>query len=300
MGFLTHAMVDLIGIMPESLIWRFARRYIAGSTLSDGLAEATELLNGGYATTLDVLGEDISQDREADQALENYRRLVEALSEKDLIRNISLKLSQFGLKLNANAMESRIFSLVDWAREHDCFVRIDMEDSSTTTRTIDLYRTIRKRYDRVGTVIQACLRRSIDDVATLQKEGATNLRICKGIYIEDSSIAYRDYQEVRDNYMKLVRQMFDGGSFIGLATHDDWLIDQCLLEIRRRGFASDRYEFQMLLGVGEHLRKDLIREGHCVRVYIPFGEAWKAYSLRRFRENPKIAWYVIKNLLRFA
>ncbi len=300
MGILTHTMVDMISLMPESLIWRFARRYIAGSTLSDGLAVATEMTKQGALTTLDVLGEDISQDREADQALMNYRTLIEALSERDLIRNISLKLSQFGLKLNPDLMESRIRSLVDLAKEHDCFVRIDMEDSSTTTRTLELYREMRRRYERVGTVIQACLKRSIDDIVTLQGEGVTNLRICKGIYIEDPAIAYRDYQEVRNNYMKLVRQMFDGGSFIGMATHDDWLIEQCLLEIRKRGLSADRYEFQMLLGVGEHLRKDLLQKGHRVRVYVPFGEAWKAYSLRRFRENPKIAWYVIKNLLNFV
>lgn len=297
MSFVTHSLVDLLTKLPEPFIWRFARRYIAGSTLDHGLRVAADLKRNGFLTTLDVLGEDIEHEHEADQALQNYLDLIAALPVRGLVRNISLKLSQFGQKLNPGTMESRIMTLMKSAAEHDLFVRIDMEDASTTTATVKLYSTLRQQYARTGTVIQACLKRSFDDIVALQNEGQTNLRICKGIYIEDPAIAYRDRQMIRDNYMRLIRQMFDGGSYVGIATHDEWLIQESLKEIKSRKISSERYEFQMLLGVGESMRRELISNGHPLRVYIPYGVTWKAYSFRRFRENPKLAWYVVKNLL---
>ena len=181
-------------------------------------------------------------------------------------------------------------------RDSDSFVRIDMEDSSVTSVTLDIYREMRREFDNVGIVIQSCLRRSEQDIAELMEEGPTDVRICKGIYIEPEDIAYTDYEENRDSFSEILDLLLEGGARVGIATHDPVLVDRALASLERYGVGKDRYEFQMLLGVTERLRGRLVAAGHPLRVYVPFGELWYNYSLRRLRENPGIAGHIVKNL----
>jgi len=185
---------------------------------------------------------------------------------------------------------------VEMAGASKNFVRIDMEDSSTTDLTLDLYRRLRSEgHTNVGVVLQAYMRRSEEDARTLIAMGA-NFRLCKGIYREPASIAFQERQEVRDNFMKLLRMMIEGGSYVGIATHDDILIDQSYAYLAKNRVKWDRYEFQMLLGVKEAKRNAIVADGHRLRVYVPFGEQWYAYSVRRLKENPQIAGYILRAL----
>jgi proline dehydrogenase len=172
-----------------------------------------------------------------------------------------------------------------------------MEDSSVTSITLDIYHRLRERHDNVGTVIQACLRRSSDDVARLLDEGLANLRICKGIYVEPEKVAWTDADDIRRSYQALLEQLFEGGATrVGIATHDPVLVEHAEALIERLGIDRSRYEFQMLLGVAEALRDRLVASGHPLRVYVPFGERWHPYSMRRLRENPAIAGHIVRNL----
>jgi proline dehydrogenase len=176
-------------------------------------------------------------------------------------------------------------------------VRIDMEDSSVTEETIRIYEESRRQTDRVGLVLQAYLRRSRADVERLAPL-RPNVRVCKGIYVEPAQIAFQGAEEIRDNYMAIVEDLFDAGSYVGIATHDDVLVERALATIRKRGLPREAYEFQMLLGVAVHLRRRLVSDGHRLRVYVPFGRSWHAYSLRRLKENPSIAGQIVKGFLR--
>ena len=179
------------------------------------------------------------------------------------------------------------------------FVRIDMEDSSVTDATLKIYHELRKEFPGVGAVLQSCMRRSESDVAALLAGGDTYLRLCKGIYIEEEKVAYQEKEEVRDSYRRLLRQMFEGGvKRVGIATHDRKLVDDAIALIEDQRISADRYEFQMLLGVTEDIRHELVSAGHPLRVYLPYGEEWYAYSTRRLRENPRIAGYVVRNLFK--
>jgi proline dehydrogenase len=189
-------------------------------------------------------------------------------------------------------------ALVASADDHGSFVRIDMEDSSVTSVTLDIYREIRREFDNVGIVLQSCLRRSEQDIAELMDEGPTDVRLCKGIYIEPEEIAFVDPDEIRNSFNSLLEQLFDGGARrVAIATHDPPLVEHAEALIEKTGVGKDRYEFQMLLGVAGTLRRDLVDRGHPLRVYVPFGDRWYAYSMRRLRENPNIAGHVVSNLL---
>jgi proline dehydrogenase len=296
MKFLTNLIVDLLAKMPEGFIWKFAKRYIAGPQMEDGLRVREELFRKGILATMDVVGEDTLSEEDAEAAALQYEKLIDGIAGTNIPGNVSLKLSQMGLKVNFESAKHRVERLAMRAAEKGFFFRIDMEDSSVTDQTLDVYRYLREKIPSIGTVLQSYLKRSVEDIKNLQAEGPTNIRICKGIYVESPSIAFKEKQLIRDNYMAMLRQLFDGGSYAAIATHDKWLIDEALKEIKKRKLPPDRYEFQMLHGVGEQYREDLLKSGHRIRIYIPFGVAWKAYSFRRFRENPSIAYYVIKNM----
>ncbi len=232
---------------------------------------------------------------EATAAKEACLQVLDAIEANGVNGNLSLKLTQMGLKIDKAACIENVAEIVDRAKKYKNFVRIDMEDSSCTDDTIEICLKMRERYPRVGTVIQAYLKRSENDVKMLAEKGV-NLRICKGIYDEPASIAYKDREEIRRNYMKLVEIMMDHNVYVAIATHDKVLIDHAYQEIARRGLNPDQYEFQMLLGVAEKLRKQILNDGHYLRVYVPFGEHWYPYSLRRMKENPELAGYIVKNL----
>lgn len=247
--------------------------------------------------TLDVLGEDVTNLSETDETVSDYLEALEAILAHGLDSNLSVKLTAYGLKLDPARCRQQFRRVLDAARERGVFVRIDMEDSSVTEETIRIFEESRRQTGGVGLVLQAYLRRSRADVARLAPL-SPNVRVCKGIYVEPAEIAFQGHEEIRDNFMAILEDLFDAGSYVGIATHDDVLVERALAAIGKRGLPRDAYEFQMLLGVAVHLRHRLVSEGHRLRVYVPFGRSWHAYSLRRLKENPSIAGQIVKGFLR--
>jgi len=249
------------------------------------------------SATLDVLGEDSKDAENAIGSRDLYLRALDQIHRYRLNCNISVKLSQMGLRFDPELCRSVMKDLVLSADAQENFVRIDMEDVTVTQITIDIYRELRQESSAVGTVVQSYLHRTPDDVASLLADGPTNLRLCKGIYVESPEHAIQDREGIRDAFRAILRQLFEGGATrVGIATHDRPLVDSALELIDELKVPKERYEFQMLLGVTDQIREELVLAGHPLRVYVPFGEEWYAYSSRRLRENPKIAGHVVKNL----
>lgn len=297
-GLFNRAIAAAMPLVPRPLVWRFSRRYIAGVDLHDAFSTVSELNASGCKATIDVLGEDSTDVGEVQSAVDLYLEAIRGIHERALRCGISVKLSELGLRFDADKCRDAVRTLIASAAEHGQFVRIDMEDSSVTSVTLDVYRAMRREFDNVGIVIQSCLRRSAQDVAELMEEGATDVRLCKGIYIEPEDIAFVDADEIRSSFNDLLEQLFDGGARrVAIATHDPLLVEHAERLVETMGVSKDRYEFQMLLGVAGTLRRDLVARGHPMRVYVPFGDRWYAYSMRRLRENPNIAGHVVSNLL---
>jgi proline dehydrogenase len=243
---------------------------------------------------MDLLGEDVNDDREALIVRENILPILRTIDENKLNSNVSIKPTQLGLSIDKELGYRNIRAVLDEARTLGNFVRIDMEDAQTTDTTLEVYRRLRSEgFTNTGVVIQSYLHRSQTDVRALVNEGA-NFRLCKGIYNESPTIAYKGRQEIRDNFMNLLQIILEGGAYVGIATHDDFLIDGAMNLIRKLGLKPNQYEFQMLLGVREGKRDEIVRAGHRLRVYVPYGEQWYAYSTRRLKENPAMAWYITK------
>ena len=218
--------------------------------------------------------------------------MLETIDRERLDANVSLKLTGLGLELSLDLCRENLESLVVDAAARGNFVRIDMEDSSTTDDTLALYRELREGgHDRVGVVLQATLKRTLADVDALA-DLKPNVRLCKGIYVEPATIAFREFEAVRTNFVRALDALLDAGCYVGIATHDEWLLEQGRRAVADRGLGRDEYEFQMLLGVRPELGDELVRDGHRLRIYVPFGTHWYQYSLRRLQENPKIAGYV--------
>ncbi|MEE8142070.1 MAG: proline dehydrogenase family protein [Planctomycetota bacterium] len=297
---LNRAVVSLLPLVPRPLIWRISRRYIAGRSLAEALPRVAELNRGDMTVTVDVLGEDCQNAAEVTASRDLYLQALEEFKRQGLDCNISIKLSQMGLRFDTDLCRSVTRELVEAARDRNNFVRIDMEDSSVTQATLDIYQELRETFsDHVGAVLQSCLHRSYRDLESLLTEGPTNVRICKGIYREGPAVALQGREEVRESYLNLIELLFTHGAVkTAVATHDPPLVSGTLEMIQRFKVPRERYEFQMLFGVAEKLRGELVAAGHPLRVYVPFGEAWYPYSTRRLRENPQIAGYVMKNLFR--
>jgi len=297
-GLFNRALVAAMPLVPRPLIWRFSRRYIAGTGLEDAYRTVSELNAAGCSATIDVLGEDSSNEQQVAAALGQYVEAIGEIDARSLDCGVSVKLSEMGLRFDVDRCREAIRTVAASAAAHGSFLRIDMEDSSVTSLTLDIYRELRRDFARVGIVIQSCLRRSGEDISELIREGAADVRLCKGIYIEPEHIAYVDPDEIRGSFSRLLRQLLEGEETrVGIATHDPLLVDSAEAMIRDLGVGTDRYEFQMLLGVAGSLRRELVARGHPLRVYVPFGELWYAYSMRRLRENPNIAGHIVNNLL---
>ena len=289
MSLFDSALVRLLPAVPKPVVQLFSSRYIAGATLDDATATVRALNEGGKMATVDVLGEEITREEETRAIAQAYRDVFAAIDEAKLDSNVSVKLTALGLGLSYELCRENLLDVLRTATVYDNFVRIDMEDSSTTDDTLRLYRELREDgHDNVGVVLQARLRRTLDDVQALA-DLRPSVRICKGIYLEPSAIAYSDYEAVRANFLQCLDTLFDARSYVGLATHDEWLIGESLARIAQRDLGPLEYELQMLLGVREERRDQLVEEGHRLRVYVPYGEQWYRYSLRRLQENPAMA-----------
>jgi len=276
---------------------RISERYIAGTELADALRIVRELNEQGKMATIDVLGEEITNPDEARAIAAAYRDTFEALERERLDSNVSVKVTALGLNLGYDLCRANLEEVVRHAGDRGNFVRIDMEDSSTTDDTLRLYRELRAAgHENVGVVLQARLKRTVDDVRALA-ELRPNVRICKGIYLEPPEIAYRDFDAVRASFVQALEELWDAGCYVGIATHDEWLVEQARRSVAERGLRREEYEFQMLLGVRPRMGDELVRERHSLRIYTPYGRHWYAYSLRRLQENPKIAGYIAADTL---
>jgi len=297
-GLFNRTIAAAMPFVPRPLVWRFSRRYIAGVDLEDAYSTVGELNASDCSATIDVLGEDSTNPDEVKSAVALYLKAIRDIHAKSLRCGISVKLSELGLRFDVEGCRQAIRTLIASAADHDRFVRIDMEDSSVTSVTLDIYREMRREFENVGIVIQSCLRRSEQDIADLLEEAPTDVRLCKGIYIEPKAIAFVDPDEIRNSFNELLEQLFEGGARrVAIATHDPLLVEHAEAVIEKLDVDEDRYEFQMLLGVAGTLRRELVARGHPLRVYVPFGDRWYAYSMRRLRENPNIAGHVVSNLL---
>jgi len=286
-------LVKTVKLMPESIVWIFSKKYIAGKTLQSAVDTVKELNSKGILATLDVLGESVRTKQEAIEAKNKALEVLETIIKNKLNANLSIKPTQMGLAIDKEFAYQQIKELVKRANEINNFVRIDMEDSPYTDLTIEVYKRIYEEYSNVGIVLQAYLKRTVNDTIVLNKIG-TNYRLCKGIYIEPAAIAYKEKQAVRDNYMKSLELMLKNGNYVGIATHDKYLIDKAYELIKALNIPKDSFEFQMLLGVREDLRDKINKDGYKIRIYVPFGNDWYKYSIRRLQENPNIAGHIVK------
>ncbi len=299
MDAFNNLIVRVVQLMPKPVVGFFSKKYIAGETLQDAVDFVKKLNSKGIYATMDVLGESVANKSESIKCKNEALEVLEAIEKNKLMANLSIKPTQMGLAIDEQFAYEQILELVKKADEYKNFVRIDMEDSPFTDKTINLYKRIYADYKNVGVVIQAYMKRSINDVVSLNKIG-TNYRLCKGIYVEPAAIAYKGKQEVRDNYLKLLDQMFKDGNYVGIATHDKPLIDAAYARIKEQNIPKDRFEFQMLLGVREDLRDKINSDGYKIRIYVPFGKDWYAYSVRRLKENPSVAGTIAKSFLTFG
>jgi proline dehydrogenase len=292
-----RAIVRLLPAVPRPVVRKLSDRYIAGPELKDA-REAVRRLNAeGKVATIDVLGEEITTEEEAAAIVRAYLDVFADIERCGLDSGVSVKLTGLGLKLGYGLCRDNLRTVVEDAASRGNFVRIDMEDSSTTDDTLRLYRELRAEgHDNVGVVLQAMLRRTASDVAALA-DLKPSVRLCKGIYVEPPDLAYQEFGAVRASYLHALEALLDAGSYVGIATHDELLLDEARRIVAERELGHDEYEFQMLLGVRPGRGDELVAEGHHLRVYVPFGRQWYEYSLRRLQENPSIAGYVASDTL---
>jgi proline dehydrogenase len=284
--------------VPRPLVRHFADRYMAGETMQDAIGTVRKLNVLGAAATVDVLGEFVTDVAQSQTTADQYVEILSAMAADGLDANVSIKLSALGLEIDPALAQSLAERVVSAAAGHGKFVRIDMEHSALTDATLGIYRALREAgHDNVGIVLQAYLRRTFDDVRALA-ELTPSVRLVKGIYIEPAAIAYTERSLVNRNFVALMNDLVDRGCRVAVASHDEALVGEARRLVDQRGLTGEQFEFQLLLGVKENLRDALIAAGHRVRIYVPFGEAWYGYSVRRLKENPSIAGYVARDVLR--
>jgi proline dehydrogenase len=297
MGILQRLVVATLPLVPRGVVARVARRYIAGETLEEAVAKVRELRAEGCGSTVDVLGEFIAEIGQARATSGEYVRTVRALRDAGLPVNVSVKLTAFGLLLDEAECGRLVEAVAREAAAAGGFVRIDMEDSPCTDRTLRVHDELRARGLPVGVVLQARLKRTPGDAARLAAAGAS-VRLCKGIYLEPESIAHVDADAIRAAYLEDLAAMLRGTGRVAIATHDAALVKGAEEALARLAVPKERYEFQMLLGVLPELRRSLVAKGHPLRVYVPYGREWYAYSTRRLRENPEVAGHVLRAMFR--
>jgi proline dehydrogenase len=286
---LDRAIVRLLPAVPKPVVQLFSAPYIAGPSLDDAVRVVTRLNAKGKMATIDVLGEEVEREDGARTIALAYRHVFDEIEREHLDSNVSVKLTALGLGLSYELCRANLEDVVRQAAEDRNFVRIDMEDSSTTDDTLRLYRELREAgHVNLGVVLQAYLKRTLGDIDSLA-DLRPNVRLCKGIYVEPTSLAFTDADAIRANFVSCLEALLDARAYVGVATHDEWLISEALRLLAERGLEPLDYEFQMLLGVRGQRADELVEAGHRLRVYVPFGEQWYAYSLRRLQENPAMA-----------
>ena len=296
MSLVDAAIVRLLPAVPRPVVRKISERYIAGEELDDALRLVRLLNDQGKLATIDVLGEEIAEPDEARAIAGAYREAFEAIERGRLDSNVSIKPTALGLKLGYDLFRSNLVDVVSDAARRGNFVRIDMEDNTTTDATLRIYRELHGRLGNLGCVLQAYMRRTLRDIDELPAE-KPSVRLCKGIYVEPRKIAWKGYDTVRANYVAALEKLLVRGIYVGIATHDEYLAAQAVALVDKHGVERDRYEFQMLLGVDDELRRILVAGGHRLRVYVPYGRDWYPYSMRRLRENPEVARHVLRALI---
>ena len=298
---LNKLLADALPYMPKKLIWIFSKRYIAGETIEDGLKVSRELNKQGVEVTVDLLGEFISTIEQAVENRKKYIDIIERFSNEGIVGNFSVKPTMFGLLINKDECYKNIEAVVLKAVDKKTFIRIDMEDSQCVDSELDMYRKLQQKYPaNVGLVIQAYLRRTKSDLIDMDdihvNGNPLNFRLCKGIYVEPKHIAYKAFDEVREHYLDDLKYMLEHKMYVGIATHDKFLIDNAISYIKENNIEKSKFEFQMLYGVTPELRSSIVKQGYKMRVYVPFGKDWFGYSTRRLKENPRMASHIVKAL----
>jgi proline dehydrogenase len=299
---INRLIASTLPLLPKRFAWLFSRSYIAGETVDDAMSACLALNANGIKTTVDILGEFIQNLGEAEKNRDEYLALIDIAQHTGLDGNYSVKPTMFGLLIDAEACYGHIREIVAKAADYGNFIRIDMEDSNCVDLEIRLFRRLKAEFPQnVGLVLQAYLRRTIDDMKDLMDLHSPtvplNFRLCKGIYAEPGHIAFQRHDEINAHFLEDLEFMFRNGVYPGIATHDRALVDGALALIERYDVPRNRYEFQMLYGVTPVLRHSLIDAGHTMRVYVPYGRHWFGYSTRRLKENPKIVNSIVKSLL---
>jgi proline dehydrogenase len=278
---------------------RFSSRFVAGKRLDDALTVCVRIRSEGIAATLDYLGENVKSLDEAASCRDMYSRMLRAMRDAGLEPNVSLKLTQFGIDLSESVCYDNVRVLVETAAQTGGFVRIDMESSAYTERTLALVERLHSEHSACGTVIQSYLRRSANDVERLER-GKIRVRLCKGAYLEPPEIAYPEKSAVDANYLALAKSLLSRGEYPAIATHDERMINAIEQYVAEQGIGRDRFEFQMLYGIRRDLQRRLVKEGYRLRLYIPFGEAWYPYFMRRLAERPANLVFFLRNFLSFT
>ncbi|HEY8257786.1 MAG TPA: proline dehydrogenase family protein [Gemmatimonadales bacterium] len=283
----------------NGLARRFASRFVAGETVETGVAAAKALSRRGITASLDLLGESVTAESEAAAARDLYLRMLERMAESGVEVNVSVKLTQMGLDIREDLCLANMTAILERAKAIGGFVRLDMEGSDYTQRTLDFFsRHLFPPYGRhCGVVIQSMLRRSAQDIEDLIAMGA-RVRLCKGAYLEPADVAFPDKADVDANYVRLMERLLRAGNYPGLATHDQAMINRARELVKREGIVDERFEFQMLYGVRRDLQERLRQEGHRLRVYIPFGTQWYPYLMRRLAERPANIAFMMGNIIR--
>ncbi len=296
MSLFSRLVLITLPLVPKFVVGRVASRYVAGERREEAFEIIQRLNASGAMATLDLLGEEVTERSKAAAAVDEYLRLFEEIESRGLDCNVSIKLTLLGLEIDEAFCRDNVGRIAAAAAGQGNFVRLDMEDRTTTDATLRIYHELQPRHGNLGVVFQSYMRRTLGDIDGLPAEGA-NARLCKGIYIEPRTAAWKGFDTVRRNFVAALDKLMRQGVYVGIATHDEYLVCAARELIDRHRLARDRYEFQMLLGVDEELRGILLAEGHKLRVYVPYGRDWYAYSMRRLRENPEVARHIIRGTL---
>jgi len=276
---------------------RMSHRFVAGEQLDEAIQAARQCNDAGMMVTLDCLGENVATPADAQKARDTYLGMFDRIAQENLKANVSCKLTQLGLDISVEFCEGLVLSIAERAASYDSFLRIDMESSIYTQRTVELVKRVRAQTPCVGTVIQAYLYRSESDIHDLLSYGC-RIRLCKGAYKESEEVAFPRKQEVDANYVKLMRALLPSGFYHAIATHDPHMIAETIRCAAEKKISKDDFEFQMLYGVRTDLQRQLVRDGYRVRIYVPYGQEWFPYFMRRLAERPANVGFFVRNFFR--